>query len=226
MTLKQKLARGEVALMINPDHTSPSLTEFIAGLGFDALFIDCEHGVAGPERVQEMCRAARAAGSTPIVRPEANQDWLITRYLSAGAAGLMVPHIDTAQAACKLVDAVRYARHADHASKTIIAMIESRTALENLPQILAVEGIDVFFVGPADLAKSLGMPGQKFHPQVRQQVFDAARQIRAAGRCAGTLVSRDNAADYVQAGFRLLYEHANEFLRLGAADFRAAVQAP
>ncbi len=225
MTLKQKLARGEIALMINPDHPSPSLAEFIAGLGFDAIFIDCEHGMAGPERVQEMCRAARVAGVVPIVRPESNHDWLITRYLAAGAGGVMVPHIDTAQAARQLVESVRYARHADFATKTIIAMIESKPAIENLAEILEVDGIDVFFVGPADLAKSIGLPGQRFHPDVQAQVFAAAARIVAAGRCAGTLVSRENAAQYAAAGFQLLYEHANAFLSFGAVEFKRAILA-
>ena len=60
-TLKQKLKRDEIVVVVNPDHPSPSLTEFVAGLGFDGIFIDCEHGMATIERVQEMCRAARAA---------------------------------------------------------------------------------------------------------------------------------------------------------------------
>ena len=68
--LKQKLKRDEVVVVVNPDHPSPSLTEFVAGLGFDGVFIDCEHGMATVERVQEMCRAARAAGVQSVVRPE------------------------------------------------------------------------------------------------------------------------------------------------------------
>lgn len=69
---KDKLKRGEVVVVVNPDHPSPSLTEFIGGLDFDGVFIDCEHGVASVERVQDMCRAARAAGVKSIVRPETN----------------------------------------------------------------------------------------------------------------------------------------------------------
>jgi 4-hydroxy-2-oxoheptanedioate aldolase len=59
---KEKLLRDEVVVVLNPDHPSPSLTEFVASLGFDGVFIDCEHGVASVERVQDMCRAARASG--------------------------------------------------------------------------------------------------------------------------------------------------------------------
>lgn len=218
--IKDKLGRGELVTMINPDHPSPSLVEYIAGLGFDAIFIDCEHGMAGIERVQEMCRAARVAGAAPIVRPDANQPWLITRYLDAGAAGVMVPHIDTPEAARELVATVRYARHSDRASKLVVALVESRDGLANLPQILAVEGIDVFFVGPGDLSNSLGMPGQRFHPTVRALVVEAGKKVVSSGKVAGTLVRHDNAADYAAAGFRFLYEHANAFLKEGAAQFQ------
>ena len=179
--------------------------------------------MAGIERVQEMCRAARAAGAAPIVRPDANQPWLITRYLDAGAGGVMVPHIDSAAAARELVAAVRYARHSDFASKLVIAMVESRQALDNLDEILAVEGIDVFFVGPGDLSNTLGMPGQRFHPKVGELVMQAGRRIVAAGKITGTLVRRDNAADYVAAGFTFLYEHANAFLADGASRFMQAL---
>ena len=195
LPLKDKLARGEVVTMINPDHPSSSLVEFIGTLGFDAIFIDCEHGMAGIERVQDMCRAAR----------------------------VMVPHIDTAQAARDLVQAVRYARHSDYADKLVVAMVESERALGNLPEILGVDGIDVFFVGPGDLSNTLGMPGQRFHPKVRELVMQAGQRIVKSGKVAGTLVKRENAADYAEGGFRLLYEHANAFLREGAQAFRKSL---
>jgi 2-keto-3-deoxy-L-rhamnonate aldolase RhmA len=226
LPIKERLLRGEVATMINPDHPSPSLVEFIGSLGFDAVFIDCEHGMAGIERVQEMCRAARVTGAAAVVRPDANEPWLITRYLDAGASGVMVPHIHTADAARSLVHAVRYARPADHADKLVVAMVESEQALQNLPEILAVQGIDVFFVGPGDLSNTLGMPGQRFHPKVRALVLQAGRRIVEAGKVAGTLVKRDNAADYVLGGFRFLYEHANALLEEGAQNFRKAASAP
>src|SRR5579883_1181065 len=144
---KEKLRRDEVVVVLNPDHPSASLTEFIAALGFDGVFIDCEHGMAGIERVQDMCRAARAAGVQSIVRPESDAPYLITRYLDAGAGGVMVPHIETAAAARQVVDTVRYARPKDFDDKVVIVMVESVAAIDNLPELLAVDGIDVFFIG-------------------------------------------------------------------------------
>ncbi len=217
---KEKLGRDEVVVVLNPDHPSASLTEFVAGLGFDGVFIDCEHGMATIERVQEMCRAARAVGVQSIVRPESNAPFLITRYLDAGAGGIMVPHIEDAAAAQQIVDTVRYARPKDFDDKVVIAMVESVTAVERLPEILAVDGIDVFFLGPSDLSHSMGYPTQIHHAEVKALVKAAAKEIRAKGKVPGTLVVTETAAEFVEAGYRYLYEHANNFTLSGAREFR------
>jgi 4-hydroxy-2-oxoheptanedioate aldolase len=219
-SFKEKMKRGEIVVVVNPDHPSPSLTEFVAGLGVDGVFIDCEHGMATVERVQEMCRAARVAGVQAIVRPESNADYLIARYLDAGANGVMVPHIDDKAAAQKIVEAVRYARPKDHADKVVIAMVESLAAVANLSEILAVEGVDVFFIGPSDLSNSMGLAGDIHHPEVKSLVKKTVAAIRAAGKISGTLVVRETAAEFVKAGCIYLYEHANNFTRAGAEDFR------
>jgi 2-keto-3-deoxy-L-rhamnonate aldolase RhmA len=218
-TFKERLRRDEVVVVLNPDHPSASLTEFIAGLGFDGVFIDCEHGTASVETVQDMCRAARAAGVQSIVRPESDAPFLLTRYLDAGAGGVMVPHIETAAAARRVVETVRYARPKDFGDKVVIAMVESVTAIANLPELLAVEDIDVFFIGPNDLSHSMGLAGQMHHPAVKEQVKKASASIRAAGKVPGTLVVRETAAEFVAAGCRYLYEHANNLLATGARDF-------
>jgi len=222
---KEKLRRDEVVIVVNPDHPSPSLTEFVAALGFDGVFIDCEHGMAGFERVQEMCRAARVVGVQSVVRPESNASHLITRYLDAGAGGVMVPHIETPEAARSVVEAVRYARPKDHADKVVIAMLESVAAIDRLDEILLVEGVDVFFMGPNDLSQSMNLPGQIHHSEVKTTIKRAAARIRAAGKIPGTLVVRETAAEYAAAGCRYLYEHANNFLMTGARDFKEHLKA-
>lgn len=217
---KDKLGNDEVVVVLNPDHPSASLTEFVAGLGFDGVFIDCEHGMATVERVQEMCRAARAVGVQSIVRPESAAPFLITRYLDAGAGGIMVPHIETAAAARQVVETVRYARPKDFVDRVVIAMVELVTAVANLPEILTVDGIDVFFLGPNDLSHSMGHPAQIHHPEVKALVKTAAKTIREKGKVPGTLVVTETAAEFVEAGCRYLYEHANNFLVSGADRFR------
>jgi 2-keto-3-deoxy-L-rhamnonate aldolase RhmA len=217
---KEKLRRDEVVVVLNPDHPSPSLTEFVAGLGFDAVFIDCEHGVGCVERVQDMCRAARAAGVQSIVRPERNEPFLITRYLDAGAGGVMVPHVETAEEARRIVETVRYARPYDHQDKVVVAMIESMIAIGNLPDLLGVDGVDVLFIGPNDLSHSMGYPAQMHHPEVRAMVKKTSGAIRAGGKISGTLVIADTVTEFVLAGCCFLYEHANNFTVSGATDFR------
>ena len=217
---KEKLRRDEVVVVLNPDHPSASLTEFVAGLGFDGVFIDCEHGFAGVERVQDMCRAARAAGVQSIVRPESDAAHLITRYLDAGAGGIMVPHVETADAANRIVEIMRYARPKDHADKVVVTMIESVAAIGKLPEMLEVDGVDVFFLGPNDLSHSMGYPAQMHHPEVKAMVKKASSLIRAAGKTPGTLVVSDTVGEFVAAGCRFLYEHANNFTATGAAGFR------
>ena len=219
-TFKEKLRRDEVVVVLNPDHPSASLTEFVASLGFDGVFIDCEHGVATVERVQDMCRAARAAGVQSIVRPETDAPFLITRYLDAGAGGVMVPHVETAEAARQVVETVRYARPKDHQDKVVVAMIESLAAIANLPELLKVEGVDVFFIGPNDLSHSMGYAAQMHHPEVKAMVKKASVAIRTAGKIPGTLVIGKTVSEFVDAGCRFLYEHANSFLVSGATDFR------
>jgi 2-keto-3-deoxy-L-rhamnonate aldolase RhmA len=217
---KDKLGRDEVVVVLNPDHPSPSLTEFVASLGFDGVFIDCEHGVASVERVQDMCRAARAAGVQSIVRPESSAPFLITRYLDAGAGGIMAAHVESVAAAREIVETVRYARPKDHRDKVVVAMIESLKAVANLPELLKVEGIDVFFIGPNDLSHSMGYPAQMHHPEVKAMVKKASAAIRAAGKIPGTLVVGETAAEFVAAGCRFLYEHANSLIVAGAVDFK------
>lgn len=100
------------------------------------------------------------------------------------------------------------------------ATIESMTAVANLSELLKVEGIDVFFIGPNDLSHTIGHPAQMHHPEVKAMVKKASAAIRAAGKIPGTLVVGETAAEFVAAGCRFLYEHANSFIVAGAVDFK------
>jgi 4-hydroxy-2-oxoheptanedioate aldolase len=119
-----------------------------------------------------------------------------------------------------VVETVRYARPRDHQDKVVVIMIESVAAVEALPDLLAVDGVDVLFIGPSDLSHSMGLPAQPHHPEVKALVKATVGRIRAAGRTAGTLVVRETAAEFAAAGCRYLYEHANNLLAAGAEDFR------
>ena len=93
-----------------------------------------------------------------IVRPHSHERPILIRYLNAGADGLMVPMVDTVDQARAIVEAVRYACPADYEKRLIVAMIETSKAIENIDHLLAVEGVDVFFIGPGDLSQNMGYP--------------------------------------------------------------------
>ena len=226
LRVKEKLARGETATMVLVNWSSPALVEQFGRLGFDIAFIDCEKGSASEERIEEMCRGARAAGIAAIVRPWCSDAGLISRYLDLGADGVMVAAIDEPEAARALVEAVRYARFRDYNDKLVVAMIESPRAIENLPALLAVEGIDMWFVGPNDLAHRMGYPGRGDHPEVRAVVARALALIHDAGCIGGTLATPETAAALQVAGARVLLTRASELLARGASEFHEQVSQP
>lgn len=227
-TLHDRLARGDSVLMVNPNHVSPTLCEKLVRSGADSVFIDCEHGLASFEDIHHMAKAARYAGGYGIVRPQNQERSTITRCLNAGADGVMVPLIHTAELARQVVHTFRYACPDDHASRLLIGMVESVEAVNNLDAILAVEGIDVFFVGPGDLSQSMGyspnVASGHRRPQPALDLIDETlRRIRKAGKIAGTLVVQHDAAHLVAMGAQLLYYHADPFVAQGVAAMRGIV---
>lgn len=224
--LKAKMRRGEVVSLVHSSHPSPSLVEKLAECGFDAVLIDCEHGSAGPERVEEMARAASLAGIISIVRPEEALPWMVTRYLECGVDGLMLPLIPNAQVAQQMVDRLRFSAPFDHQDRFIILMIETLEAVNNLPEIMQVDGVDAYLVAPGDLAMSMGVSpityewqsGQR-PKELVQAVDRAIKTIVDAGKVCGTLVSRSDVQPFIQKGVRLVYDHANHMLARGSREF-------
>jgi 2-keto-3-deoxy-L-rhamnonate aldolase RhmA len=225
LAVKDKLARGEVASMVMVNYPSAALVEHTGKLGFDAAFIDCEKGNATTEHIENMCRGARAAGICAVVRPWSADAGLISRYLDLGATGIMQAGIESVGEAQALVAAVRYARWSDWQDKLVIGMIESPQAIALLPQLLDVEGIDAWFVGPNDLAHRMGFPGQAaVRAEVRDAVAGALRTISAAGKVAGTLATPESTPAVVAAGARLLLTRTTELMAVGAQQFHDQVR--
>lgn len=228
-SLKERLDAGKPVLMVNPNHISATLCEKLVSAGADSVFIDCEHGLASHENIHHMAKAARAAGGWGIVRPQNQDRSTIIRCLNAGADGVMVPLIHNAQIAREVVETFRYGLHDEHPHRLLIGMIESTEALDNLDEILAVEGIDLFFVGPGDLSQSMGFapgvkPGQARPQAVIEAVDNTLRRIRSAGRRAGTLAVRQDVAHLVSVGAQLIYYHADPFLVEGVQQMRAVAE--
>jgi len=224
-TLKERIASGTPVLMVNPNHVSPTLCEKLVRSGADSVFIDCEHGLASFEDIHHMAKAARYGGGFGIVRPQNQERSTITRCLNAGADGLMVPLIHNAEIAREVVHHFRYAVPDEHQNKLLIGMVESVEAVSKLDAILAVDGIDVFFVGPGDLSQSMGYSpsvpaGGRRAQEVLEVVDQTLRRIRAAGKAAGTLVVKQDAAHLVAQGAQLLYYHADPFVVDGVNAMR------
>jgi 4-hydroxy-2-oxoheptanedioate aldolase len=163
----------------------------------------------------EQLQAVAPYRSHPVVRPVSGDVAMIKQLLDIGAQTLLIPMIDTPEQARQMVSAVRYppngirgvgatcARasrwglrtdYLDRADDEVCLLVqaETRTALDNLEAICAVDGVDGVFIGPADLSASLGHRGNPGHPEVQAAIEDAMKRIIASGKAAGTLVS-DNA---------------------------------
>lgn len=199
-------------------------SEVAATCGFDWLLIDGEHAPNDLRDVLSQLQAIAPYPGQPVVRPVDANPALIKRYLDIGAQTLLVPMVDTAQQAADIVAATRYpprgirgvgssaARasrwnadtgYAQHAEDElcVLVQIETTRGLSNLDEIARVEGVDGLFVGPADLAASMGLLGQPGHPQVQEAVVGALQKIRQHGKFGGVLSADPQIARrYMEAG--------------------------
>ncbi len=223
--LKAKFAQGAPAFVVNSDHPSPSLVETMGGVLIDAVFIDCEQGSADFESVENMIRAAKLTDMPAIVRLFSHEDWIVERMLCRGAEGLVIPKADTTEKLEQVVAAVR-----DHfypnpiQDRMVIAQIETREGFAALPDLLRVDGVDVYFLGPIDVAKSLGHQGNLDHPEVVALIDGAIKAIRGVGKVSGILVDFNNIDHYANKGVQFLYGHVNELLMLGAQSMSSKIR--
>ncbi|MFK0208268.1 HpcH/HpaI aldolase/citrate lyase family protein [Agrobacterium sp. NPDC090283] len=226
--LRARLAAGEAISMFTPHHTSSGLSARLVELGADAVFLDCEHGTWSFEDVRATGQVVRSVGGAAIVRPHSHERPLIIRYLNAGADGIMVPMVGNADEAHAIVDAVHYALPSDYDKRLVIAMIETVDAIDALDEMLTVEGIDVFFIGPGDLSQDMGYPpappfGEPRPDVVMEKVAIAVDKIRAAGKIAGTLATLDEMPHWRERGVQFFYVHSDPFLRRGLAAVKKAL---
>lgn len=220
--VKQKLAAGKVVTMFNPDFASPRLVEYLAGFGLDVAWIDAERMSYDFERIEEMARAARVAGIASVARPWLNDAGLITRYFDCGVDGIMIPHVEDAATARKMVDIVRYARPKDHADKIIIIMVETPSAIDRIPEIAAVPGVDVINIGVNDVALAMGFAGQPEHPEVTALLETAIARVVKGGKTAGLNVItnwEERMPWLISRGVRWLNVRTNNIIARGARQY-------
>lgn len=188
---------------------SNTLAELLAGCGFDWILLDTEHSPNDVGEVIAQLQAMARFEVSAIVRPAWSDMVLVKRLLDAGAQTLLFPNVQSAQEAQAAVSYTRYppqgvrgvsgsSRAADYGLNTgylqtahteicVIVQIESIEGLNNLEAIAGVEGVDAVFIGPADLAASLGHLGNGQHPEVQAAVDDAFARLRRVGKPAGYL---------------------------------------
>ncbi|NLB47397.1 MAG: 2-dehydro-3-deoxyglucarate aldolase [Microbacteriaceae bacterium] len=224
-TLADRLATADRALIgLWACAGSPVTAEIVASSGCDWVLLDAEHSPNGLESVLAQLYAMSAYPVAPLVRPPFGDTVLIKQYLDLGAQNLLIPMVDSAEQAAEIVRAVNYpttgvrgvgsalARSArwnrvegylGRARETIslTLQIESAAAVADVERIAATEGVDALFVGPSDLAASMGFLGQQSHPEVVAAVLRSIEAGKAAGKPVG--VNAFVAADadrYIEAG--------------------------
>jgi len=187
--------------------------EVVAASGFDWLLIDTEHSPGDPLTVLPQLQALAAYDVAAVVRPASNDPVLIKRFLDLGAQSLLIPYVQTADEARAAVAAIRYppagirgvsaltratrfGRIADYGARaeqqiSLIVQVETAAALDRLEEIAAVDGVDAVFIGPGDLAASMGRIGRPDHPEVTEAVERAIERLRAIGKPAGLLTSNE-----------------------------------
>lgn len=188
---KARLRSGELVYgCALQQYRSTEIPRLLAAVGFDYLFIDTEHGAFNLETVQDLVSASNHAGITPFVRVGEMLYSLVTRALDIGAQGIIFPRVESPELLTEAVGWVRYppygkrgfgfmAPQLDYEQHSlpniishlneqtmIIVQFETEASLDTCEELLAVPGIDVAMVGPADLSISLGVPGEFTHPKL------------------------------------------------------------
>ena len=242
--LKEQLRRGEVTVGFEISLTSLDVVELTSQLNFDWLWFDTEHAPLDICAVQPLLQAIRGDEVTPIVRVAANDPVEIKKALDIGSHGLVVPLVNDARDAAAAVEATRYPpqgirgmgprRAANYgldpdyiavANKELLVMvmIETREAIRNFDEILAVDGVDSYFIGPYDLSCSLGHLGEPNHPAVEATIDDLIQRGKKAGVPGGIVTENPELAQKrIDQGFQLLclgtdlqllHQGANTWLR-------------
>ena len=217
-TTKQKLNNGETvygAFFRTPD---TSLIELQGYLGWDFLVLDGEHGTLQPRDIEDQCRACELRGITPIARATTNEQSIILRFMDTGVQGALIPFVNTADDAERAVQSIKYQprgkrglagiRAADfgrtqslgdyvkqaNEETLVIAQIETTEGLANLDAIVQTPDVDIIFIGPNDLANSLGHAGNIPHPEVQAAMNKIAEMVLASGKVLGLMIYNSEGA--------------------------------
>jgi 4-hydroxy-2-oxoheptanedioate aldolase len=247
---KARLRAGECIYGCFVRYPDPGLVELLALQGFDFLVLDGEHGTMEPRECENLVRAAELRDVTPLVRVPANEAPVILRFMDTGAQGVHVPLATTVEDADAAVRSVKYwprgmrgltgVRAASYGQEEplgeyvsraneetmVVVQIETLEALERVPEIGAVDGVDVVFVGPTDLSHALGVPGQLSHPRVEDAFDTVVRGMADSPATLGVLASdADGVRRWRERGARYIAVTVDSLVTSSARALLASVRA-
>ncbi|MBW2053760.1 MAG: 2,4-dihydroxyhept-2-ene-1,7-dioic acid aldolase [Deltaproteobacteria bacterium] len=203
MSLRAKLLNKDLTVGSWVTLAHPAIAEIMARAGFDWLVVDLEHSVITIREAEELIRTIDLCGVVPLVRLSANDPVLIKRVMDAGAHGVIVPMVNSVDEAQSAVESTLYpplgkrgvglARAQGYGTSfenykqwlekesVVIVQVEHINAVKNLKNILALDGVHGFIIGPYDLSGSLGVPGQFDNPRM----IETMEQIKSVGAASG-----------------------------------------
>jgi 4-hydroxy-2-oxoheptanedioate aldolase len=239
--LKHRVQAGEVLFGTFVNLGSSLTAEIVGAAGYDWALIDLEHGAGDEREALFQMQALEHTPAVPLVRIESLNRPRVHRVLDFGAAGIMVPRVDTVEQAQDAVSCMRFQPrgirgvaqmnracefgksfqdYLDNGESQLlgIVQIESPLAVSNAEAIAALEGVDVLFVGPVDLSHSMGIPGLIEHPQFIEALQIVASAVKKSGKAAGILLrSPDDAARHLAMGYTFLGCGSDGSMLRGAA---------
>lgn len=226
--LKTKLNEGKKTIGAWVQLASPFTAEILSSAGFDWLMLDMEHAPGDILTLISQVQAMKGSNSIPLVRAPWNDFVILKRILDAGAMGVLVPYVNTRAEAEQAVKACKYplegirgvagspraagygqniGNYLQRANNEIFIMtaVETPDAISNLDEILQVKGLDGIFIGPMDLASSMGFSGDSSQPEVQAEIRKVETKVLAAGKgLATTTGTWEQAQKLFERGYQML----------------------
>ncbi len=245
--LKQRLTTKKPSFGVISPTNDPIICEYIGLMGMDFYIMDAEHGALSINDIAHMTRACESVGITPIARINSLDEKMILQYFDAGIMGVMMPNTNTVEDCKKLVKYVKYApmgnrglgpvRSSDYMAgklsqaeyltfsneqTLVFPMIETVECLRNLAEMVHVEGVDGFILGPRDLALSMGFLDGPNHDEVKKVINEAIKIVTDAGKIFGTVAANaDQAKDLADKGVTLFLNSVQGLLTPSVKAFMA-----
>jgi 4-hydroxy-2-oxoheptanedioate aldolase len=246
----QKLKSGKPALGVLSPTTDPVICEYIGLSGFDFYMIDGEHGAITLSEVATLVRACECVDMPAWARIRAIDEKLILQFLDTGISGVMMPSVKSVDDVHRLVAATKYppighrglgpVRAADymmgalsqeayiaHANEHILILpqIEDMACVAALDEMLQIEGVDGFIIGPRDLAMSMGFYDGPAHPQVKQVIDEIIQKVVVSGKLIGTVAaSADQANALIDQGVHIILNSVQGLLMQASKGFLSGIK--